>query len=82
MLGSLIIEFALLGLFAGLLATMGAELAGWYIQTRIMDMDFRLHPLLWLSGPVCGATVAALLGLMSCRRVVNTPPITVLRDLG
>jgi putative ABC transport system permease protein len=81
-LGSLIIEFALLGLFAGLLATMGAELAGWYIQTRIMDMDFRLHPLLWLSGPVCGATVAALLGLMSCRRVVNTPPITVLRDLG
>ena len=81
-LGSLVIEFALLGLFAGLLATMGAEVAGWYVQTRIMNMDFRLHPLLWLSGPACGATVAAMLGLMSCRRVVNTPPITVLRDLG
>lgn len=81
-LGSLVIEFALLGLFAGVLATVGAELAGWFVQTRIMNMDFRLHPLLWLSGPAGGVLVAAILGLLSCRRVVNTPPISVLRDLG
>jgi putative ABC transport system permease protein len=80
-LGSLITEFALLGAFAGALAALGAEAVAWFVQTRLMELGFRLHPLVWLLGPVTGALVAALLGVFTCRRVVNTPPLVVLREI-
>jgi putative ABC transport system permease protein len=80
-LGSLVLEFALLGLLAGVLATVGAELAAAFVQTRLMDLGARMHPLVWLCGPLAGAAGAALLGLLMCRRVVDTPPVIVLREL-
>ena len=78
-LGSLVLEFALLGAFAGLLASAGAETAAWLVETRLMDLEPRLHPVAWFAGPVFGAVVCAALGMWSCRRVVNTPPVAVLR---
>jgi putative ABC transport system permease protein len=79
-LGSLVLEFALLGLVAGILASAGAELAAWFVQTRLMELPGRLHPLAWLMGPVAGMLISALLGLATCRRVVDTPPVIVLRE--
>jgi len=35
----------------------------------------------WLCGPLAGAAGAALLGLLMCRRVVDTPPVVVLREV-
>jgi hypothetical protein len=32
-------------------------------------------------GPAAGALVAALLGVFTCRRVVDTPPLVVLREI-
>ena len=60
-LGSLIAEFALLGMFAGTLATVGAETVAWLVQTRLMELPFRVHPLVWLLGPAgrCSAGRAA-----------------------
>jgi len=80
-LGSLIAEFALLGLFAGALAALGAEAVAWFVQTRLMELAFRPHPLVWLLGPAAGAVVASLLGVLTCRRVVDTPPVVVLREI-
>jgi putative ABC transport system permease protein len=80
-LGSLVLEFALLGLFAGLLATLGAEFAAAFVQTRLMDLPARIHPLVWFAGPLAGAAGAALLGVLMCRRVVDTPPVVVLREV-
>jgi putative ABC transport system permease protein len=80
-LGSLAAEFALLGLLAGLLATAGAEFAAWFVQTQLLDMSFRWHPVVWVAGPLAGTVLAALLGLATCRRVVDTPPAIVLREL-
>ncbi len=80
-LGSLIAEFALLGMFAGVLAAGGAETVAWLVQTRLMELPFRVHPQLWLLGPLAGALLAALLGVFTCRRVVDTPPVVVLREL-
>ena len=79
-LGSLVVEFALLGLFAGLLATAGAEASAWFVQTRLMGLEPTLHIGIWAAGPLCGALVCALLGMASCRRVVDTPPVVVLRE--
>jgi putative ABC transport system permease protein len=79
-LGSLVVEFALLGLFAGLLATAGAEASAWFVQTRLMGLAPTLHTAIWVAGPIGGAMVCALLGMVCCRRVVDTPPVVVLRE--
>ena len=81
-LGSLVMEFALLGGFAGVLATAGAESAAWLVQVRLMDLQPSFHPEVWVAGPLLGAVVCALLGMITCRRVVDTPPAVVLRNGG
>jgi len=63
------------------LATIGAEGATWYVQGALMQMTPRLHPQVWMVGPLSGALLASVIGLLSTRRVVNTPPISVLREL-
>jgi putative ABC transport system permease protein len=80
-LGGLLIEFGTLGLFAGLLATLGAELSVYFLQTWVMDMRYTPTPWIWPLGILCGALVIGCLGVFSCRKVVSTPPVAVLREL-
>jgi putative ABC transport system permease protein len=80
-LGGLLIEFAVLGFCAGLLATLGAELSVYILQTRVMDMEYAPTPWLWPVGIFSGTLIIGCLGVFSCRRVVSTPPVTVLREL-
>jgi putative ABC transport system permease protein len=80
-LGGLLIEFATLGLFAGLLATVAAELTVYILQSRVMDMTYTPTPWIWPLGILSGALVIGGLGVFSCRKVVSTPPVTVLREL-
>lgn len=80
-LGGLLIEFATLGVFAGLLATFGAELSVYILQTQVMDMAYTPTPWIWPLGILCGALVIGGLGVFSCRKVVSTPPVAVLREL-
>jgi putative ABC transport system permease protein len=80
-LGGLLIEFATLGLFAGLLATVAAELSVFILQTTVMEMDYTPTPWLWPVGLLAGTLVIGALGVFSCRRVVSAPPVEVLREL-
>ncbi|MEC8860367.1 MAG: FtsX-like permease family protein [Pseudomonadota bacterium] len=80
-LNALLLEFAFIGLLAGLIATIGAELSLYYLQTQVFGQDFRLHYWVWFAGPLAGTIIIAALGVNATRRVVNTSPLAVLRQL-
>ena len=80
-LGALWIEFLVLGGMAGALASVGAEVAAWGIQTQVFDMVWAPTPLLWWLGPLAGAIVVGALGVGSSRRVIAVPPIVLLREV-
>lgn len=78
---SLLAEFALLGLFAGLVAAVGAQLTVAVLQSQVFELGFRWHPWLWLAGPLLGTVLILLLGMFGTRRLVSTSPMVVLRGL-
>ncbi|MDH3992068.1 MAG: ABC transporter permease [Gammaproteobacteria bacterium] len=80
-LGGLLIEFATLGLFAGLLATIAAEMSVFILQTWVMDMYYAPSPWVWPLGLFSGAFLVGGLGVFSCRKVVSSPPLALLREL-
>lgn len=81
-LTSLLIEFASIGLIAGVIATLGAEASLYYLQREVFQQEFALHYWVWVAGPLIGMVVIGALGVMATRRVVNTSPLTVLRHIG
>lgn len=80
-LGGLLIEFATLGLFAGLLATVAAELSVYMLQSWVMDMSYAPSPWVWPVGIGSGMVLIGGLGVFSCRKVVSSPPVALLREL-
>lgn len=80
-MGSLLIEFSALGLFAGVLATLGAEITVYGLETEIFELEYHVNPELWILGPLVGTVLIGLVGTLATRKVVNTPPTTVLREL-
>ena len=79
--GYLAAEFAALGLFAGIVAVVGAETTVLILQTQVFELGASLHPWLWLVGPLVGALLIMTVGILGTRRLVSAPPITVLRGL-
>lgn len=79
---SLALEFAVLGGFAGLLATLGAEATVYGLEREIFDLTYTPTPLLWLVGPVIGAVLISAVGMLATRKVLDQPPVAVLRSLG
>jgi len=80
-LGGLLIEFATLGLFAGLLATIAAEMSVYILQSWVMDMSYAPSPWVWPVGILSGMVLIVALGVYSCRKVVSSPPLALLREL-
>ncbi|MHA1547335.1 MAG: ABC transporter permease, partial [Alphaproteobacteria bacterium] len=80
-MGSLAIEFAALGLFAGVLATVGAEVTAYLLETQIFRLDYTVNTALWIIGPVLGTVLIGAIGTIATLRLVNTPPTTILREV-
>ncbi|WP_226666983.1 ABC transporter permease [Microbulbifer aggregans] len=78
---SLMIEFGLIGIAAGLLAAAGTEASLAVLSQRVFDLPFNLHPGLWLLGPLAGALLVGTAGTLACRSAVSQPPLKVLREL-
>lgn len=80
LVGSIWIEFALLGFCAGLIAVIAAEALLLGLQVFVFDIPVQPHFIYWLLTPLTGALFVSSLGVMSCRQTVVTPPARVLRE--
>jgi putative ABC transport system permease protein len=79
--GSLAVEFAALGLFAGIIAVVGAELTVAILQAQVFGLAVTLHPWLWFAGPFAGALLILIVGMLGTRSLISSPPMMVLRGL-
>ena len=79
--GALVGEFAVLGAFAGIVAVIGAEITVFALQTRVFELEYQIHPWLWIAGPAVGMALIASVGYLGTRKLVRSPPLLVLREL-
>jgi len=73
-------EFIALGMLAGVLAAIGATLAGWLLAREVFDLKYTIDPWVWAIGLAAGAIVVGGAGTLAARGVVNHPPINTLRE--
>ncbi len=79
--GALVSEFAVLGVFAGIVAVVGAEITVYALNRQVFELSAGLHPWLWAAGPALGMVVIAAVGYLATRKLVSSPPIAVLREV-
>lgn len=79
--GSLASEFAILGVFAGIVAVIGAEITVFALETQVFELGYSARPWLWGAGPLFGMVLIATVGYLGTRKLVQSPPATVLREL-
>jgi putative ABC transport system permease protein len=73
-------EFTALGMLAGVLAAIGATLAGWLLAREVFDLTYAIDPWVWVIGLAAGALIVGGAGTLAARGVVNHPPIATLRE--
>ncbi len=74
-------EFIALGVLAGLLAAICAEIAMALIADRLFELPVRAHPWLWLALPAIGALLVGLSGWLTTRHITRVPPMQSIRAL-
>ena len=75
-------EFLALGLLAGLLASVCAEVAMALIADRLFELPVRPHPWLWVALPLAGALLVGTSGWLTTRHITRVPPMQSIRELG
>jgi len=76
---SVVMEFAILGGIAGVLASLFASAVAWALSRFVFELPFQLNLWLWVIGVAGGALGIAVAGYLATRRVLHTPPIVALR---
>ncbi len=79
-LRGLLAEYAVLGALAGLVAAVAAQTVAWVLAEQVFKIPYGPRPLLWLIGTGVGSLLVTLLGWISLRRVLQTPPRLVLQQ--
>jgi putative ABC transport system permease protein len=72
-------EFTTLGILSGTLAAIGATAAGYFLATRLFNLDYTFSFAVWGVGLVTGALLVGISGTLATRSVVNHPPVATLR---
>lgn len=76
------LEFALLGMLAGLLAIVAAELITVLLYHWVLKLPWRPHYLLWLFAPLGGALLVGIAGALGTRAVVKQSPMLLINRGG
>ena len=79
LLVSIVIEFALLGALAGIIAAAAASAVSYTLATGIFDLPWSFNGRLWLIAVAGGALGVAAAGLAATWRLSREPPLSVLR---
>ncbi len=72
-------EFTTLGLLSGLLAALGASVAGFFLAREVLEIPYGFDAWIWVAGILGGALLVATAGWLATRSVVNSPPTATLR---
>ena len=80
-IGALTTEFLVLGLIAGFIASLGAEIVLYFLQLKVFDMQPSLHLQLWIVGVFAGMILITVLGLLRSREIITVPPLQSLRQV-
>ena len=76
---SVLYEFVALGAIAGLMASIGMEIAVYILQSQVFEMAGSFHFQYWLVGIGAGALFVGLIGMLSCWRLLNLSSVTLIR---
>ncbi len=71
---SLLAEYLVLGVLAGLVGALAASLAGWVLATFVFEIPYRFQLDVWIWGIIISAPVVVLSGWLGTRRLLNLPP--------
>jgi putative ABC transport system permease protein len=82
LLGGLAVEFTAMGLVAGLLASVFAELTGWLLADQVFGLPFAFNPSLWVTGVLGSAVLIGLTGTLTTYPLLVRPPLHTLRRAG
>jgi putative ABC transport system permease protein len=79
-LAGVLLEFALLGLAAGVVAAAAAAASGQLLAAQVLDIPYRADPLLWATGGLVGMVLVCAAGWLATRSALNPPPMQILRQ--
>jgi putative ABC transport system permease protein len=77
---ALLVELAVIGGLAGLIAALGAMVLGRVVGRQVFDLELAVRPWLPLLSAMGGASLAIAVGWLAIRRLVAVPPLLALRN--
>ncbi len=77
---AMVVELAVVGACAGLIAALAASAVGQVIAQRAFDLPLRFDPWPILLAPLAGAALTLSVGWLLARRLLATPPLDALRS--
>lgn len=75
-------EFLLLGAMAGIVAAIVSDIALLVIQQQLFDVEGRLHPYIWVIGPVSGSLFVSTIGYVMVANTMRKNTQGLLKSLG
>lgn len=79
---SVVYEFIIVGIVAGLMAAVANELTLTLLQTQVFELPASFHWEYWLTAPIAGAVVVGILGAASCWHLLTFSTSQLLRRIG
>jgi putative ABC transport system permease protein len=76
----LMLEYALLGLIAGVIGSIAAMGLAYAISVHVFELDWQLVPAIYLIGTAATILLVTLTGALSSLDVLNRKPLAVLRS--